>query len=74
MSAGLTWAETKYNANLVGNKAGAPLDPALRKLPGDNMSNAPEVVATGSITWTPPIGGNGMTGLFYLDGLYDRRL
>ncbi|MFZ1479039.1 MAG: TonB-dependent receptor [Sphingorhabdus sp.] len=68
MSAGLTWAETKYNANLVGNKAGAPLDPALRKLPGDNMSNAPEVVATGSITWTPPIGGNGMTGLFYLDG------
>lgn len=68
MAAGLTYADTSYRGNLVGNKAGAPLDSALRKLPGDNMSNAPELVATGSVTWTPPIGGSGMTGLFYIDG------
>lgn len=68
VAAGLTYAATKYNKNLVGNISGAPLDPALRKLPGDNMSNAPEIVATGSVTWTPPIGDSGMTGLVYIDG------
>ncbi|MET1112906.1 MAG: TonB-dependent receptor, partial [Allosphingosinicella sp.] len=64
---GLTYAETKYRNQLVGNDLGVPLDPALRKLPGDNLSNAPEVVTTGSIAWTPRIGGSGMTGLFYVD-------
>ncbi len=68
MSAGLTYARTKYRDNLVGNSAGDPLDQALRKLPGDNMSNAPELVATGSITWTPEIGSSGLTGLLYIDG------
>ncbi|WP_257545908.1 TonB-dependent receptor [Sphingopyxis sp. DBS4] len=68
MSAGLTYARTKYRANLVGNSSGAPLDAALRKLPGDNLSNAPELVATGSVTWTPEIGSSGLTGLVYLDG------
>jgi outer membrane receptor protein involved in Fe transport len=68
MTAGLTYAKTKYRSDLVGNKSGAPLDPALRKLPGDNLSNAPELVATGSITWTPEIGSSGLTGLVYIDG------
>ena len=68
MSAGLTYARTKYRGNLVGNSSGAPLDAALRKLPGDNLSNAPELVATGSVTWTPEIGSSGLTGLVYLDG------
>ncbi|WP_374525397.1 TonB-dependent receptor [Sphingopyxis sp.] len=68
MSAGLTYARTKYRANLVGNSSGTPLDAALRKLPGDNLSNAPELVATGSVTWTPEIGSSGLTGLVYLDG------
>ena len=68
MTAGLTYARTKYRDNLVGNSSGAPLDQALRKLPGDNMSNAPELVATGSVAWTPEIGGSGLTGLVYLDG------
>ncbi len=68
VAAGMTWAATKYNKNLVGNSAGSPLDPALRKLPGDNMSNAPEIVTTGSITWTPDIGSSGMSGLVYVDG------
>src|SRR3546814_1795974 len=65
---GVTYARTKYRDNLVGDSSGAPLDQALRKLPGDNMSNAPELVATGSIAWTPDIGSGGMTGLVYLDG------
>ena len=64
---GLTYADTKYRDNLVGNKAGAPLNQALRKLPGDNLSNAPEIVATGSFAWTPDIGNSGLSGLFYVD-------
>ncbi len=64
---GITYSNTRYNDNLVGNASGAPLNPALRKLPGDNLSNAPELVATGSIAWTPDIGSSGMSGLFYVD-------
>jgi len=67
LNLGLTYAETKYRDNLVGRDDGSPLNPALRMLPGDNISNAPELVATGSLAWTPPIGGSGMTGLFYVD-------
>jgi iron complex outermembrane recepter protein len=64
---GFTYSDTKYRNNLVGTDAGAPLDPALRKLPGDNLSNAPIYVATSSLTWTPEITGTEMTGLFYVD-------
>ena len=32
-TAGFTYADTSYRANLVGNSSGVPLDPALRKLP-----------------------------------------
>ncbi len=64
---GLTYANTKYRSNLVGNRSGAPLDPALRVLPGNNLSNAPEVVATSSIAWTPDIGDTGLSGLIYVD-------
>ena len=64
---GLTYANTRYRDQLVGNENGAPLDPALRKLPGDNLSNAPEFVVTGSLAWTPRIGDSGMSGLFYVD-------
>ena len=68
MTAGLTYAKTKYRNNLVGNDSGAPLDQALRLLPGNNLSNAPELVATGSVAWTPDIGSSGLTGLVYIDG------
>jgi iron complex outermembrane recepter protein len=64
---GFTYSDTKYPDDLIGNDRGAPLDPALRKLPGDNLSNAPSYVATSSLTWTPDIGGSGMSGLFYVD-------
>jgi iron complex outermembrane receptor protein len=68
MTAGLTYAKTKYRSNLVGTTSGAPLDQALRLLPGNNLSNAPELVATGSVAWTPDIGSSGLTGLVYIDG------
>jgi len=67
IAAGLTYASTKYRDDLVGTSSGAPLDPALRKLPGDNLSNAPELVVTNSLTWTPELGSSGLSGLLYID-------
>ncbi|MEH3099534.1 TonB-dependent receptor [Sphingomonas adhaesiva] len=64
---GYTFADTKFRNNLVGSDAGAPLDPALFLLPGAQMSNAPRNVITSSVSWTPDIGSNGMSALFYVD-------
>ncbi|PVX31144.1 TonB-dependent receptor [Sphingomonas pokkalii] len=64
---GLTYADTHYRDQLVGTDKGAPLDQALRLLPGRNLSNAPEVVATASVAWTPPLGSSGLSGLVYFD-------
>lgn len=64
---GFTYTDTSYENNLIGNDTGSPLDPALRLLPGDNLSNAPEVVVTGAFSWTPPIGNSGMSGLVYVN-------
>ena len=70
VTGGYTWADTKYRNNLIGSSEGEALDPALFLLPGQNISNAPEHVVTGSLTFTPPIGGSGLSGLFYIDGRY----
>jgi iron complex outermembrane recepter protein len=67
VAAGITYSDASYNNNLVGNRNGAALDPALRKLPGNNLSNAPKIVTTASVTWTPDIGSSGMSGLVYID-------
>ena len=67
-SVGLTYTNTRYRNDLIGRNTGIPLDPALRLLPGDNLSNAPEIVATASLGWTPPIGDTGFSGLFYVNG------
>ncbi|QZD91188.1 TonB-dependent receptor [Qipengyuania aurantiaca] len=67
MTLGITHANTRYADNLVGSDEGAPLDPALRLLPGDNLSNAPAWVGTTSFTWTPDIGGSGMKGLLFVN-------
>ena len=67
LNVGLTYADTKYRKNLVGTDDGAPLNPALRVLPGHRVSNAPKFVATGALAWTPRIGGSGLRGLFYVD-------
>ncbi len=64
---GVTYADTSYEDDLIGNDTGAPLDPALRLLPGDNLSNAPEWVATSSASWTPAIGSSGMRGLVFVN-------
>lgn len=68
MNFGVTHASTKYRNDLVANKTGAPLDPALRMLPGQQMSNAPRWVVTSSASWTPELGDSGLSALFYLDG------
>ena len=67
VTAGYTYAETKFRRDLVGRNNGTPLDPALFLLPGDNMSNAPEHVITTSFAWTPDIGNTGLSALFYVD-------
>ena len=67
VNAGITYADTRYRGDLVGTDDGAPLNQALRRLPGRRVSNAPSTVVTGSLSWTPPIGGSGLKGLFYVD-------
>lgn len=64
---GLTYSDTSFENDLIGNEGGTPLDPALRLLPGDNMSNAPEWVATSSVSWTPELGSSGMRGLVFFN-------
>ena len=65
---GATFTNTEYNSQLVGTSAGTPLDQALRKLPGQTLSNSADKVVTGSMAWTPDIGTSGLSGLFYIDG------
>ncbi len=68
VSGGLTYSEAKFAKRLVGSGDGrVPLDPALFLLPGSINSNAPKIVATTSLVWTPEIGSNGMSALFYID-------
>lgn len=64
---GITYSDASYAKNLIGTDVGTPLDPALRLLPGDNLSNAPELVGTASLNWSPPIGNTGLTGLFFVN-------
>ena len=65
---GATFTDTTYRHDLVGNKSGAPLNPALRVLPDQQLSNAPATVATASFAFTPEIGSSGLSALFYVDG------
>ena len=68
VSLGATFTDTGYRDNLVGNSSGAPLNQALRRLPGQTLSNSADIVATTSVSWTPPIGSSGLSALFYVDG------
>jgi len=70
LNGGLTLLNTRYRNNLVGTDEGAPLNQALRQLPGERLSNAPKTVVTGALSYTPAIGGGGLSGLFYIDGRY----
>jgi outer membrane receptor protein involved in Fe transport len=67
-TAGLTYAKTKFADRLVGGGNGStPLDPALFLLEGADNNNAPRWVATVSLSWTPPLGDTGWSGLVYVD-------
>ncbi len=68
ISAGYTYSHARFQHDLIGSSTtGEPLDRALFLLPGNQLSNAPENVVTGSAAWTPDIGHNGLSGLFYVD-------
>lgn len=67
VTAGFTYADTKFRNQLVGNASGAPLNQALRKLPGNRLSLAPAAVVTGSVAWTPDVGTTGLSALVYVD-------
>jgi iron complex outermembrane receptor protein len=67
LTAGFTYADTRYRNDLVGRDTGAPLDSALFLLPGDNLSNAPKMTVTSSISWTPSLGTSGLSALVYVD-------
>ncbi len=66
---GLTYVNTKYGDDLVGIN-GTALPAALNNLPGQRLSNSSEIVATSSISWTPPLGDSGLSGLVYADMRY----
>ncbi len=66
---GAVYANTRYRDDLVG-RDGRPLAPPLFQLPGRRLSNSAQWTATTSLAWTPPIGGTGMRGLFYVDARY----
>jgi iron complex outermembrane recepter protein len=72
INGGLVMSDTKYRHDLVGAN-GRPLTNALFQLPGRRVSGAPLWTATGSIAWTPPIGGSGLRGLAYIDARYMSR-
>jgi len=67
-SFGLTYADTRYRDRLVGTNGNAFPAP-LFNLPGSRLSNAPEAVLTGALTWTPPVAAT-LNSLFYIDWRY----
>ena len=66
---GLTYTNTSYQNDLVGI-GGSALPSALFQLPGRRLSNSSEFVATSSLSWTPPLGDSGLSGLIYADMRY----
>ena len=67
VTAGMTYADTKFRDQLVGRASGAPLNQALRKIPGQQLSLASPITVTGSMAFTPDIGSTGLSALFYVD-------
>ncbi len=65
VSLGLTYVETRYRNNLVGI-GGRPFPTPLFNLPGQPLSNAPDLAQTGAVTWTPPVTDD-IRALVYLD-------
>ena len=65
VSLGLTYVETRYRNNLVGI-GGRPFPTPLFNLPGQPLSNAPDLAQTGAVTWTPAVTDD-IRALFYVD-------
>lgn len=65
VSLGLTYVETRYRNNLVGI-GGRPFPTPLFNLPGQPLSNAPDLGHTGAVTWTPRV-TDSMRALVYVD-------
>jgi iron complex outermembrane receptor protein len=65
VSLGLTYVETRYRNNLVGI-GGRPFPTPLFNLPGQPLSNAPDLAQTGAVTWTPPVTDD-IRALVYVD-------
>ncbi|WP_380873557.1 TonB-dependent receptor [Sphingomonas sp. DBB INV C78] len=70
---GFTYSDTKYRKNLVGVD-GRPLSAAFFQLPGSRISNSALYTLTGSATWTPDLGWNGVQALLYADYRYQSEL
>jgi iron complex outermembrane recepter protein len=66
---GLTYVNTRYGNDLVGI-GGSAFPAALNNLPGQRLSNSSEYVGTASVSWTPPLGDSGLSGLVYADMRY----
>ena len=66
---GFTYADTKYQNNLVGIN-GRAFAPTSFQLPQARISNAPQYVITGGAGYSPDIGNTGLSGLAYLDFRY----
>ncbi|UVO55128.1 TonB-dependent receptor [Sphingomonas sp. SUN039] len=66
---GLTYVNTTYGNDLVGIN-GTALPAALNNLPGSRLSNSSQIVTTASVSWTPPLGNSGLSGLVYADMRY----
>ena len=75
---GLTYADTRYADNLIGNtnltNTTGSLSSAFFQLPGARLSNSAKLVTTGAVSWTPDLGHNGLTGLVYMDARYTTKL
>jgi outer membrane receptor protein involved in Fe transport len=65
VSLGLTYVETRYRNNLVGI-GGRPFPTPLFNLPGQPLSNAPDLGHTGSVAWTPAVNDD-LRALVYVD-------
>jgi iron complex outermembrane receptor protein len=70
---GFTYADTRYRDNLTGID-GRPLTAPLFQLPGRRISNSSQYVVTGAVSWTPPLGDGGLSGLAYVDFRYQSDL
>jgi iron complex outermembrane recepter protein len=72
LTAAATDASTRYADDLAG-EGGRPLGTGFFQLPSRRLTSAPAWAATGSLAWTPALGG-GWEALVHADGRYTSRI